>query len=205
MTPDPAAPWRLPRVLIADGADGPIPLLAGLSTGILLQDLELEALVERAAASRSPIAVDVDSVRGLKPDDAAVAFVVRRLGASVVISRRPQLAVHAVVLGAVGLVQVLAFDSTGLQRSLTGPSAAGGVGTSISPGLVLPHLQPEEVDGLPRPLLAHGLIVRPADAITCLGLADAIVLRPDAARFLASTLAGSAGPTNPLTTIAVEE
>lgn len=196
----------LPRLLIAD--DGHLALAVGaLPMGVLLQDIELAALIERSAAIRLPVAVDIDSVRGLKADEAAVAFVVRRLGAAVVISRRRPLAQHAAELGAIGLLHANAFDSTGLQRCLPAPGArADGIGTAVSPGLVLPHLDASELAQLPRPILAHGLIVRPADALACLALADAIVLRPDAARYLATTLAlaPQLGRTT-LTSIAIQE
>lgn len=201
----PAERRRLPRVLVVD--DGrPVAPLDGLSTGTLLHDLDLPTLVDRSATARLPWAVDIDSVRGLKPDDTAIAFVVRRLGASVVISRRRAVVEKAVELGAIGLVQVLAFDSTGLQRSRPAPGAANGVGSVVSPGLVLPHLRPAELDCLPRPILAHGLIVRPADAIACLALADGIVIRRDAAGFLVMTL-GRLPREDPrtLTSIAVQE
>ncbi len=198
-------PARLPRVLVVDDGD-PVAQLDGLTTGTLLRDVDLPTLVDRSATASLPWAVDIDSVRGLKPDDTAVAFVVRRLGATVVISRRRSVAEKAVELGAIGLVQVLAFDSTGLQRSRPAPGTAEGVGCVVSPGLVLPHLRPAELDCLPRPILAHGLIVRPADAIACLELADGIVLQRDAAGFLALTLGRlPRGEQRPLTSIAVQE
>lgn len=196
---------QLPRILVAD--DGrPVTPVDGLATGLLLHDLDLPTLVDRSATERLPWAVDIDSVRGLKPDDTSIAFVVRRLGAIAVISRRRQVAERAVELGAIGLVQVLAFDSTGLQRSRPVPGAPHHVGSVVSPGLVLPHLRPAELECLPRPIVAHGLIVRPADALSCLALADAIVLRRDAAGFLAMTLGRAPrDDLRTLTSIAVRE
>ena len=195
----------LPRVLITD--DGlPPPAVSGLTTGTLFHDVDLEILVERAAQARLAVAVDIDTVRGLKTDEAAVHFVVHELRASVVISRRPVLAQLAAGLGAIGLQSALAFDSTGLRRSMPADGADPRVGTVITPGLVVPHLSEDEMDQLPRPILAHGLIVRPSDALACLARADAIVLRSDAARFLASRLAQPEREDhNFLTSIAIEE
>lgn len=198
-------PWRLPRVLVVDdGAPhGPID---GLSTGTFLRDLDLATLVSRAPAIDGPWAVDVDSIRGLRADVAAARFVVERLAASIVVSRRMTVARAAASIGAVGLFAVHAFDSTGLRRIAGSASPPHGVGVLLSPGLVLPHLRHDELAVLPRPLVGHGLITRPADARACLELADAIVVRRDAARFLGVALRGGSHPSaRTLTTIPIEE
>lgn len=203
MTTAPA--WRLPRVLVVDDGEphGPID---GLPAGTFLRDVDLAALVSRASAIDGPWAVDVDSIRGLRADESAARFVVQRLGASVVVSRRTAVARAAVSIGAVGLLAVHAFDSTGLRRIAEGGSPSDGIGSLLSPGLVLPHLRPDELAVLPRPLVGHGLITRPVDALACLGLADAIVVRRDAARFLGLALRGASHPTERrLTTIPIEE
>ena len=200
-----APSWRLPRVLVVDDGEphGPID---GLPTGTFLRDLDLTGLISRASAIDGPWAVDVDSIRGLHADDAAARFVVLRLGAAVVVSRRTTVARAAAAVGAVGLVTVHAFDSTGLRRIAEGGSSPEGVGSLLSPGLVLPHLRYDELSVLPRPLVGHGLITRPADARACLELADAIVVRRDAARYLGVALRRGAHPAGrPLTSIPIEE
>jgi glycerol-3-phosphate responsive antiterminator len=205
MHPARAATWTLPRVLIAD--DGaPYERVEGIPTGAFLRDLDVEVLIARAATLEVPWAVDLDTIRGLKADEAAATFAVDRLGARAVVSRRPAVARAAAGLGAVGLIAVHAFDSTGLRRiAETGP-AADGAGAILSPGLVLPHLRHDELAILPRPLVAHGLIVRPADALACLERADAIVVRRDAARYLGMSLRRPAHRSRkPLTTIPIEE
>ena len=58
--------------------------------GVFLRDLDLAALISRVAAVEVPWAVDADSIRGLNPDGAAAAFLVQRLGARAVVSRRPR-------------------------------------------------------------------------------------------------------------------
>ena len=103
------------------------------------------------------------------------------------LTRRPQTAARIARLGCLALLHVMAFDSTGIARSLDGHPRVAGVGTVVSPGLVLPHMRPNEVERLPRPILAYGLIIEPADAWACLALADGIVLRPDAAVRLANS------------------
>ena len=195
----------LPRVLVTD--DGmPVVAVDGLSTGVLIHDADLATLVDRAGAAAVPVAVDIDSIRGLKADEASLTFVVRALGAAIVITRRRALAERATEMGVVGLQSAQAFDSTGLRRSLPSGGTTVRAGTVVTPGLVVPHLRQEELDRLPRPVVAHGLIVRPADALACLARADAIVLRPDAARFLAASLAGRPASAPPvLTSIAIEE
>jgi glycerol-3-phosphate responsive antiterminator len=172
---------RLPTVLIADDGRQPIDAPAGLPCGLLLRDTDLSSVVARAASARGPMAVDLDSVRGLQADDAAVEFVIDRLGIPIVLTRRSQAARRAAELGALGLIHVLAFDSTGLGRSLEANLRTDGVGSVLSPGLVLAHMQPSEVDRLPRPIVGYGLITDPDDALACLRLADAVALRPAAA------------------------
>lgn len=201
----PAPSFRLPRVLVVDDGEPHAPI-DGLPTGTFFRDLDLTALVSRASATDGPWAVDVDSIRGLHADESAVRFVVQRLGASVVVSRRTTVARAATSIGAVGLLAVHAFDSTGLRRIAEGGSAPEGIGSLLSPGLVLPHLRRDELAVLPRPLVGHGLITRPSDARACLDLADAIVVRRDAARFLGMALRGGPQPAGrPLTSIPIEE
>ncbi len=197
--------WTLPRVLVADDGSPHAPL-DGIPTGAFLRDLDVESLIRRATSIDVPWAVDLDTIRGLKADESAAAFAVERLGARAVVSRRPAVARAATGLGAIGLIAVLAFDSTGLRRiAETGP-AQDGAGAMLSPGLVLPRLRGDELAILPRPLVAHGLIVRPSDAIACLDRADAIVVRRDAAQFLALSLRhASRQARGPLTTIPIEE
>ena len=197
--------WTLPRVLVADDGE-PGDGLGGFPMGIFQRDLDLVALISRATAVEVPWAVDADSIRGLHPDGAAAAFLVERLGARAVVSRRPAVVRAASAMGAIGLLAVHAFDSTGLRRIAASGPLPPGVGTLLSPGLVLPHLRTDELAMLPRPLVGHGLIVRPADALACLEQADAIVLRRDAARFLVMSLRGAAQRSGQaLTTVPIEE
>ena len=150
-------PGILPRLLIAAAGLEPPGLAAGSSVGVLLRDLDLVALVGAAEAGRELLAVDLDSVEGLDSDLAAVVFVVRRLGIGIVMTRRPALAAGAAELGALGLLHVFAFDSTGLGRSLEGHPRGRGVGTVVSPGPALGHLSPGISSGSPaaRGVRAH--------------------------------------------------
>lgn len=199
------ATWALPRVFVADDGEPRAPL-DGLATGTFLRDLDLPALVSRASTIDPPWGLDVDSIRGLHPDEAAARFVIGRLGASVVVSRRPAVLRAACDEGAIGLLAVQAFDSTGLRRVVQHGPLPEGVGCLVSPGLVLPHLRADELAALPRPLVGHGLITRPNDARACLDLADAIVVRRDAARHLAMAMRGGPQPaTQTLTSIRIEE
>ncbi len=197
--------WTLPRVLVAD--DGhPHEAVEGLPTGAFLRDLDLTALITRATAMEVPWAVDLDTIRGLRSDEASVAFVVERLGARAVVSRRPAVVRAAGALGAVGLRSVHAFDSTGLRRIAESDPLPSGAGAILSPGLVIPHLRADELAMLPRPLVGHGLVVRPSDAIACLEHADALVVRRDAARFLAVSLrVASRRAHQTLTSVPIEE
>jgi glycerol-3-phosphate responsive antiterminator len=175
---------RLPQVFVADDIrHGPVPRPAA-GMGHLLRDADLPAVVREASESGAVLAIDIDTIAGLGADEAAVEFVIGRLGIRIVLTRRPQLAACAAEHGGLGLTQVLAFDSTGIRRTLEAHPRLPGVGTVISPGLVLGHLRPDELDSLPRPLLAYGLIGSLASARAILRCADSIVVRPDVATLL---------------------
>lgn len=149
--------------------------------GRLLRDADLSAVVREASTSDSVLAIDIDTIAGLGSDEAAVEFVLERLRIGIVLTRRPQLAACVAACGGLGLLKVLAFDSTGLHRALKTHPRQPSVGTVVSPGLVLGHLRPAEFDSLPRPILAYGLIGSAASAWAILGCADSIAVRPDVA------------------------
>jgi glycerol-3-phosphate responsive antiterminator len=164
----------LPRLLLAStGAHRrPDPEIGG----VLLHDVGLLEVVRLSAAGPLPLAVDVDTVEGLAPDETAVAFLVERLRLPILVTRRPALAARARALGCLALLHVHGLDSTGWERAMAahpGPP----VGTAVSPGLILPHLDERQRAALPRPVLAYGLIRRPAerDAVFAAG-ADSLVV-----------------------------
>jgi glycerol-3-phosphate responsive antiterminator len=194
-------------VLIADGGGAPIRLPPRLRAGILLRDIDLTSAVERAANGEAPLAIDLDSVRGMESDEAATDFVMGTLGIRIVMTRRARVAAHVAQRGGLGLLHALAFDSTGLNRALEGSvPAAAGVGTVVSPGAVVPHMRPSELRRLARPIVAYGLLTRTADVLDCLELADCVVLRQDVAHALATIAHDFTQPVrNLLTTVAPEE
>lgn len=192
----------LPRILVADDGRHPIEPAVELDHGLLLRDTDLSVVVARAASAPIQLAVDIDTVRGLGADEAAVEFIVRRLGIEIVLTRRSATALHAAELGGLALLHVLAFDSTGLHRSLDGHPRTAGVGTVVSPGLVLSHMSDGELASLSRPILGYGLMTEPDDIDGCLAIADGVVLRPDPARHYASMRGIGARPEgNVLTTV----
>jgi len=156
--------------------------------GVLLRDLDLTTLATLAGGATDRLAVDIESVSGLNADDAGATFVVERLGIGIVITRRPALAALVAEAGGLGLVQVLAFDSTGLGRSLENHVERPGVGTVVSPGPVLSHFTVQEIARLPRPIMADGLIDTPDRARRIFGLADSVVLDLEVARVVAAGL-----------------
>jgi glycerol-3-phosphate responsive antiterminator len=165
----------LPRRLVAQGRwQRPPPD----GTSLLFTDLSLLDLARQSVDAVPPLAVDIDTVAGLAPDGTSVAFLVERLGVAIVITRRPALAVRAQELGCVALLHVHCLDSTGLERGLsTHPGRP--VGTAVSPGIILAHLDPAERRVLPRPLLAYGLLRSGADREAALAAgADAVVTMP---------------------------
>jgi glycerol-3-phosphate responsive antiterminator len=174
----------LPSILAADNGHSSWQPPEGGQVGLLLRDIDLETLIHRATMPGPPLALDIDTVAGLGADREAVAFVVRTLGISIVLTRRGGLADATAELGGLGLLQVLAFDSTGLNRSLDGHAGRPGVGTAVSPGLVLFHLRADELAGLPRPVLAYGFVEDVETADGLLGLAEGVVVRPDIASLM---------------------
>jgi glycerol-3-phosphate responsive antiterminator len=196
----------LSRVLIADGGGAPIRLPPRLRAGILLREIDLPSVVERAASAEAGMAIDLDSVRGMESDEAAADFVMGTLGIRIVMTRRARVAAHVALHGGIGLLHALAFDSTGLNRALEGSVPAARVGTVVSPGAVVPHMRPSELERLARPIVAYGLLTRTPDVLDCLELADCVVLRQDVADALATTAHDFTRPLrNLLTTVAPEE
>ena len=192
-----SGPIRLPRYLIAASGHERSSPPPGLDAGILLRNTDLAALIDCALSSPVPPAVDLDTVRGLGTDHAAVDFLRRRLSIRIVMTRRPQAASAFAALGGLALLNVLAFDSTGLRRSLHAHPRGERVGTVISPGLVLGHMLPSELALLVRPVVAYGLITTISDAFACLDRANAVVVRAAVAEGLAGTEAIWAGPQSP--------
>lgn len=174
----------LPAVFIASSGREPLAGAGDLEVGILLRDLDLMTLIGVAEAGPEDIAVDLDSVDGLSADDAGARFVTGRLGVRIVMTRRPALAALVAEAGCLGLVHVFAFDSTGLNRALESHPARNGVGTVISPGPVLSHLTADDLERLPRPIVAYGLIDAPDRARQLLTIADGVVVGPECARGL---------------------
>jgi glycerol-3-phosphate responsive antiterminator len=179
---------RLPSILIASDGHHAVHAPPDVDCGVLVRDTDLSTLVHRAASDCAPQAVDIDSIAGLGADDYAVDFVTGRLGIPIILTRRPQLAARAAERGQVGLLHVFAYDSTGLHRSLEGHPRTDGVGSVVTPGLVILHLREDELAAIPRPILAYGLIDDVEDARACLRIADAIVVRPGLAAKLAAEL-----------------
>ena len=164
----------LPTLLVSvrELAGHPAPAGAGL----LVHHLGLTDLVRLSSAAAGPIAVDVDTVDGLAPDEAAIAFLRRRLGVAIVITRRPPLAARALEYGLTSLLHVHCLDSTGLEHAMAAHPGHP-VGTAVSPGPILAHLSPIQRERLPRPVLAYGLIdgAGPRDAALAAG-ADSVVV-----------------------------
>lgn len=172
-------------MLVATDGRHAVQLPRDFDGGLLLRDSDLATLIHCAASGTPPVAVDIDSIAGLGGDDDGVDFVTSRLRVPVVLTRRPALAARAAEHGRMGLVHLFGYDSTGLTRSLGSHPRVEGVGSVLSPGLVVAYLRSEELAQLPRPLIAYGLIDEVQDAEACLALADAIVVRPALAARLA--------------------
>lgn len=176
----------LPTVLVASDGRHSVHAPVEMDAGVLVRDTDLAALIHRSSSDCPPDAVDIDSIAGLGADDAAVDFVISRLGIRIVLTRRPMLALRVAEHGNLGLLHLYGYDSTGMARSLEGHPRDARVGSVVSPGLVVAHFRPDELALLPRPLLAYGLIDDVAAAETCLAIADAIVVRPVIAARLAA-------------------
>jgi hypothetical protein len=84
----------LPRILLS--VRDHLPRSPRQDAGVLFHDLSLSELIRLSAGVDRPRAVDLDTVEGLTPDAAALAFLTDRLGIQIVITRRPALALRAV-------------------------------------------------------------------------------------------------------------
>jgi glycerol-3-phosphate responsive antiterminator len=188
---EPAERPRLPSILVASDGHHAVHAPPGVDAGVLVRDTDLATLVHRAGSDCPPDAVDIDSVAGLGNDDYAVDFVTGRLAIPIVLTRRPQLAARAAERGHIGLLHVFAYDSTGIARSLEGHPRSHGVGSVVTPGLVILHLREDELAEIPKPILTYGLIDTVEDARACLAVADAIVVRPVLAAKLVAALVGA--------------
>jgi glycerol-3-phosphate responsive antiterminator len=183
---------QMPRVFVASDGRTDWRPPGARSVGLLLRDTNLAALVAHSRQSYS-VAVDIDSIEGLADDRAACEFLIRRLGFAIVLAHHPAAAANAADLGALALLRVFAVDSSGLRSSLESHPSGVGIGSAVSPGLVLPHLRDDELALLPRPILAYGLLDRPDDIAACMGCADAVVLRRDTITALSTSARGEIG------------
>jgi glycerol-3-phosphate responsive antiterminator len=167
---------RLPALLDAWDGHGEWDPPVGLDAGLLLRDTSLPSLL-RHSGHPYPVAVDLDTVEGLADDDSGLHFLIVELGYRIVMTRHHEAACRLADLGALALMRVSALDSSGLERSLESHPRRPGMGTVLSPGLVLPHLPESKRVLLPRPLVAYGLLTAPEDVAVCLALADSVVVR----------------------------
>ncbi|TMC05771.1 MAG: glycerol-3-phosphate responsive antiterminator [Chloroflexi bacterium] len=144
--------------------------------GLLIHDQSLIDLVRISAQRDVPLAVDLDTVEGLAPDEAAIAFLAERLGVAIIITRRPALAALAPRFACRSLLHVHCLDSTGLERALAA-HPGDPVGTALSPGLMLAQLSAAERRRLPAPVVAYGLVRGPEerDAALAAGAAGVVV------------------------------
>jgi glycerol uptake operon antiterminator len=169
----------LPRTLLS--VRDRLPRSPGPDEGVLFHDLRLTELIRLSAAVERPLAVDVDTVEGLAADAAALAFLYDRLGIKIVITRRPALALRAVELGFLPLLRIHCLDSTGFERALEGHPGPP-VGTAVSPGLILAHMEPGQRARLPEPIVANGLMRSQEDVAAALAAGAAAVVLEEASR-----------------------
>lgn len=168
----------VPARLIPTNGNQPPPTDLPRGAALLAWRIDLDQLVRAATNPPAPMLVDLDEVYGLAPDRRAVTFVLGRLGVAGIITRHLPAAKAAVDAGALTFLKVSALDSTGLERALAVHPRPPGLGTAISPGLVLPYLSKAQRDDLPRPLLAYGLVRTEDEAAVCARAgADAVLLR----------------------------
>jgi glycerol uptake operon antiterminator len=164
----------LPRILLS--VRDHLPRSPRQDAGVLFHDLSLSELIRLSAGVDRPRAVDLDTVEGLTPDAAALAFLTDRLGINIVVTRRPALALRALELGFLPLFRVHCLDSTGFERALEGHPGPP-VGTAVSPGLILAHMAPGQRASLPEPIVANGLMRTEEDVAAALAAgATAVVL-----------------------------
>jgi glycerol-3-phosphate responsive antiterminator len=157
----------MPSTLVRVGGRDRWPAALPSGAGVMVAGLDLEHLIQSVAGVELPVIVDLDQVDGLAPDERAVAFLVRRLEVSAIVTRHASAAAAAVDLGTAAFLRVHALDSTGLERSLAAHPRTAGLGTAIAPGLVLPYLTPDQLAALPRPLLAYGLLRTAGEVDAC--------------------------------------
>ncbi len=163
----------------------------GLDAGLLLRDTTLSALVHHVGRPYV-VAVDVDTVEGLADDDSGLQFVYE-LGFRVLMTRHAHVACRfADMGGAMALMRISALDTSGLDRSIESHPGRAGIGTVLSPGLVLPHIPDAKRILLPRPLVAYGLVNTLEDIAVCLTFAEAVVVRHDTLLAVAAAAGGRA-------------
>ena len=182
----------LPRILVARDGSSPWRSPAGLDAGPLLRDTTLD-LLAAGAESLDRATVDIDSVEGLNTDDAGCEFLVRVLGIRSVVTRRPGTAIRLAHLGVQALYHVHAVDSTAFESAVSKHPGLPGIGTVISPGLVALHFSEQQIERLPRPLVAWGFVNTADDTLKCLRGCDAIVVGDEAAERLAGLGIGVCG------------
>ena len=167
---------ELPALFEASDGHAKWAAPSGLDAGLLLRDTTLSALVHHVERPYV-VAVDMDTVEGLADDESGLQFLYE-LGFRVLLTRHHDVACRFSEMdGALALMRISALDTSGLDRSIESHPSRVGVGTVLSPGLVLPHIPDAKRVLLPRPLVAYGLIHTPEQIAACLAFADSVVVR----------------------------
>jgi glycerol-3-phosphate responsive antiterminator len=153
-------PAPLPPLLVTVTGQQLWPRHVEHHIGYLIRDIRLDDLLLTVARapSEATLVLDVDSVDGLGSDAVAIEFVTGSLGLRCLMTRRPALATRAAELGVLSLLRVFALDSTGLGRALAAHPRLPGMGTVISPGILLPGLVAADGHALTHPLVSDGMI-----------------------------------------------
>ncbi|MGH7777872.1 MAG: glycerol-3-phosphate responsive antiterminator [Candidatus Dormibacterales bacterium] len=178
-----AAGAGLPSLLWSLGGGRVPPEADRPGTGALVHHVDVARLINLASRAGLHLVVDLDSVDGLRADEEAAFFLVRRLGVRAVVTKHGGVAAALAERGVPALLHVHALDSTGLERTLAGHPRTPGMGTAVSPGVVLPYLGRADREGLPRPLLACGLVRTEAEVAACRRAGADSVARLPAAGF----------------------
>ena len=139
------------------------------------------ALIDTAWQREYTVFVNIDHMDGIYPDAAGLAYLIKRLHITGIVSNHAKLLSLGKSFGLETVQRIFAVDSTGLETAIESIDVQYTDLLDLSPALVIPSLPADLLGRLPLPFIGSGLISTAQQVETILGAgASAVsVIRPE--------------------------